>query len=72
MSPDEAGGAVDDEFGETPKALADRHPRQAGRPKTGFSTAIYAIELSKGTMPPGALRYETASSERKNEPAQSG
>jgi len=31
---------------------------------TGFSTAIYAIELSKGTMPPGALRYETAMSGR--------
>jgi len=29
---------------------------------TGFSTAIYADQLAKGNMQPGALRYETAMS----------
>jgi lysine 6-dehydrogenase len=31
---------------------------------TGFSTAVYADQLAKGAMAPGALRYETAMSGR--------
>jgi lysine 6-dehydrogenase len=48
--------------------ILDKHDEKTGftamERMTGFSTAVYADQLAKGNMAPGALRYETAMSGR--------